>query len=452
MREVYDVVIAGGGPAGSTAGLILARQGFSVCILEKDKHPRHHIGESFLPRSMPLLRELGLEDALRKLPHIPKYGAEFGLGNNPRTRAFGFKDGLIAGFPVFNIERCFFDKMLLDEARNSGAEVYEETPVREVLNLSTSEVRVKTRDREVRGRILLDCSGQGTLIGRHLKTRKGFDDPALQKVAYYQHFENVERSPGELDGHPLIIMCDEGWFWLIGLSPTKTSVGFVSHPHFVKTLNIPPKRLLAWAVARCPIVRNRMRNASGPIDNYILSDFSYRCKPYAGDGYFLVGDAAAFIDPIFSAGVTLAMMGAYETARTAAALLKGEISPRRAQTDHIRYLSRVTNPFWRLIFGYYQHSFRELFMHGQGPFQMQKAVISILAGQVFPRPIWALRWRHRAFEVCIQLQKHFKLVPRRDPCRLVNETPVPIPWLDSASESVEAVAPSPVVVSIRQTV
>src|SRR5262249_9533131 len=111
MRDRYDIVIAGGGPAGSTAGPILARPGVSGSILARDRPPRHHIGESILPRNMPLLQDLGLEPALRRLVHVPKYGAEFGIGNDRATRSFTFKDGLLPGFPVFNIERAPFDKM-----------------------------------------------------------------------------------------------------------------------------------------------------------------------------------------------------------------------------------------------------------------------------------------------------------------------------------------------------
>jgi flavin-dependent dehydrogenase len=277
-------------------------------------------------------------------------------------------------------------------------------------------------DAEVSGRILLDASGQGTLVGRALKIRTNFDDPELQKVAYYQHFDGVERPPGDASGHPCIIMCEEGWFWLIGLSATKTSVGFVTRPSFVRTLNIPPAQLLAWAIERCPVVRHRMRDAIGPSGNVVLSDFSYRCRPYAGDGYFLVGDAACFLDPIFSTGVTLAMLSAQHTAGTVQRLLRGELSPAGARRRHIQFVTESTRPFWRLIRGYYQHSFRELFMNGQGPVQMQGAIISILAGQVFPRPPWSLRWRHRAFDLCVRLQKHVALVPRREPCRLIHHT------------------------------
>ena len=436
MRDQYDVLIAGGGPAGSTVGRLLAREGFSVCIIEKDKHPRMHVGESFLPRNMQLIKDLGLEEALMRIPHVPKYGAEFGIGNNPVTRSFTFRDGLIPGQVVFNIERSLFDKMLLDEAQRSGVEVFEETAVKEIVNLAHGDVRLATTKGQFKGRVLLDCSGQGAFLGRALDLRRTFKTPALQKVAYFQHFDNVERLPGEADGHPGIIMCDEGWFWLIGLNEKRTSVGFVTHPWFVKTLGIPAKDVLGWAIARCPVVRHRMRNATGPQGNIIISDFSYTCKPYAGkDGaYFMVGDAACFLDPIFSAGVTIAMMSAEHTARNVTNLLRGKISAAAAERKHIHFVKSSTKPFWRLNRAYYKHPFRELFMHGQGPFKMQNAVISILAAQVFPKPIWALRWRHRAFELVIFLQKYFTLVPRREPCRLVQEQPGPVPWVDSMIE------------------
>ena len=434
MNDRFDVIIAGGGPAGSTAAIVLARAGHSVCVLEKDAHPRFHIGESILPRNMLLLKELDLEGAVRALPHQPKYGAEFGMGNDFQTRRFTFTDGLLPGFPVFNIERSHFDKMLLDQARCAGAKVHEQMPVKEILRLEDGDVRVRTAQGEIQGRVLLDASGHGTLVGRHLNLRRNFTDPQLQKVAYFQHFEGVERPEGTTSGHPCIIMCEEGWFWLIGLSEHKTSVGFVTRPGFTKTLSIAPQALLSWAVQRCPVVRHRMRTATGPATNEVLSDFSYRCRPYAGKGYFMIGDAACFLDPIFSTGVTLAMMSARNAADLVGAVLKGSRSPESARRGHIGFIDRSCAPFWRLIHGYYRHAFRELFMEGQGPFQMQRAIISILAGQVFPKPCWALRWRHRAFEACVALQEHVALVPRRAPCRLIDTPPESVPAFAAACE------------------
>ncbi len=437
MQGKYDVVIAGGGPGGATAAIVLARAGLSVCVLERDRHPRFHIGESILPRTMPLLQELGLEQAVRDLPHVPKFGAEFGFGNDHTTRKFAFTDGLLAGSPVFNIERSGFDKVLLDAARQAGAEVFEQRAVKAITELADNDVEVVTADGPVRARLLLDASGHGTVVGRALSLRKNFAEPELQKVAYFQHFDGVERLPGDESGHPGIFMCDEGWFWMIGIGQNRTSVGFVTRPSFVRSLPnaLSPNRLLQWAVERCPVVRHRMRHATGSAENMILADFSYRCRPYAGPGYMMIGDAACFLDPIFSTGVTLAMMTGKHAAVLAVAMLHGDVSARSAQRRHCHYIEGATEPFWRLIRAFYEHSFRELFVHGTGPLQMPGAIISLLAGQVFPRPVWSLRWRHRAFDLCVRLQRSFELSPHRPRFYLTDEPPQPLPLITGSTRT-----------------
>jgi flavin-dependent dehydrogenase len=421
VNNNYDALIAGGGPAGAVSALLLARAGLKVCVLEKSRHPRFHIGESILPRCLPLLQELGLETAMRQLPHVPKFGAEFGFGNDFNTMRFGFTDGLLPGAATFNIERAPFDQMLLDAARDAGAEIFQDTAIRSIDRLDEDCVQVSTADRQWSARILLDCSGHGTLVGRHLGTRRNFDDPHLQKVAYFEHYENVERLPGADSGHPTLIMSAEGWFWLIGLNETKTSVGFVTRPQLAKQLDVAPDRLLQWAIRRCPVVRHRMRNAVGPSTNQVLADFSYTCRPLAGPGYLLVGDAGCFLDPIFSTGVTLAMMSGREAAQTAIRILRHTASPRRARRAYRQFVQGSTAIFWRLIRDYYRQGFRELFMEGQGPLQVHKAVISALAGQVFPRPVWALRWRLHVFHLLVRVQQYLPIVPRRAEFSLLDE-------------------------------
>jgi 2-polyprenyl-6-methoxyphenol hydroxylase-like FAD-dependent oxidoreductase len=228
-------------------------------------------------------------------------------------------------------------------------------------------------------------------------------------------------------------MADEGWFWLIPLDDRHTSVGFVAHPDLVKRVGVPATRMLAWAVARCPVVRDRMAAARGEPTNDVLADFSYTCRPYAGPGYFLIGDAAAFLDPIFSTGVTLAMMSAVEAARHTIGILRGQTSPAAARREYVRYIDAGSRPLWRLIRRFYQHSFRELFLNGAGPLQVHRAVISILAGQVFPRPRWCLRWRLRLFEAFVSLNKRFPLVPRRRRFSLLAGEPAAAPAATSAA-------------------
>ena len=429
MNQDYDVVIAGGGPAGATAALVLARAGHRVCVLEKDSHPRFHIGESLLPRTTPLLRELGIDARLAALPQVTKNGAEFGFGDASATRKFTFHDALIRGEPIFNIERAVFDKALLDLAREAGATVCEATPVRSIGRLEDGAVEVGTAQGAVRGKVLLDASGQATLVGRALQLRRGFADAQLQKVAYFQHFTGVERPGGPEEGHPCIALCDEGWFWLIAINATTTSVGFVAHPSLAHTLGVAPADMLGWAVARCPLVRLRMRAATGPVRNQVQSDFSYTCQPYAGPGYFLLGDAASFLDPIFSTGVTLAMMTGSNVATLVQQMLRGELSGGAARQQHIAYVTRSTRPFWRLIRNSYRHAFRELFVTDDGAFQIRGAIISLLSGQVFPRPPWALRWRHRLFDLLIWAQQYVPLVPRQTPFSLIAEPAQPPAFL-----------------------
>jgi flavin-dependent dehydrogenase len=404
----------------------MARAGLKVCVLEKDQHPRFHIGESILPRNMDMLRELGLAEEMQKLPHLPKFGAEFAMGNDHNTMTFLFNQGLVPGSRVFNIERALLDTMLVEQARKAGAEVWEKTAVKSINHLEDGHVEVATADKVLRGRVLMDASGHGTVVGRYLGTRRNLDDPELKKVAYFNQFENVELLPGDAAGHPSIFMADEGWFWIIGLNPKVTSVGFVTRPDFTKQLKVPPDQILQWAISRCPVVRHRMRNATGTATNRVLADFSYTCSPNAGPGYFLVGDAGCFLDPIFSTGVTLAMVGGNHAAKLAIAMLNGEISPKAAQKAYGKFIKGSTSVFWRLIRKYYRHSFRELFMHGRGPHNVHGAIISTLAGEVFPRPIWALRWRMRLFELCEWLQRFVAMVPRRPRFSLVQEPPIPL--------------------------
>jgi flavin-dependent dehydrogenase len=411
-----DVLVIGGGPAGATAALVMVRAGLSVRVLERATMPRFRIGESFMPRNLQLLRELGLESELRRLPHVDKRGVEFAFGDGEQRRDFHFAGGLLDdGREAFNVERAAFDHMLLAAAARAGAEVLQGQAARRILRLAETgddAVAVEAEGGETfTARVLVDASGQATLVGKHLGIRKVL--PEMKKVSYFEHFENVERRPGLEGGFPTMVMCDEGWFWLIPMDERRMSVGLVMDADAARQAGVPPPRMLAWGVSRCPLMRRRMAASSGPETNLVMADFSYRCSPYAGPGYFLAGDAATFVDPIFSTGVCLAMMGGAEAGRGIAGLLRQGARPAAVRRQYCRFVDRCSAPFFRLVRQYYDHSFRELFLNGEGPCDVHRAVLSVLAGSVFPRPVLALRWRTALMTLFVHLNRHLPLVPRR---------------------------------------
>ncbi len=408
----YDVLIFGGGPGGATAALALAKRGLSVAVLEKDSHPRFHIGESLLPRLLPLIEELGLADRIDGLPHLDKYGATFQMANADEPARMRFDESLLPGTPTLNVERASFDKMLLDAAREAGAEVFEQTPVKRIERLGADGCEVVTPAGRFAGRMCIDASGHGTVIGRHFDRRRPVADENLRRVAYFEHFEHVDMPCGADTGSPLLVLCDEGWFWMIGIDPQRTSIGFVARPGLNKQVGVPANEMLRWAIDRAPVVRERMAEAVGPETNRTLADFSYSCAPFAGPGYFLVGDAACFLDPIFSTGVTLAMMSGNEAAGHAAELLAGRGRGKRAIRQYEAFVKDSTAIFFKLIRRYYAHSFRELLLCPGSPWRVRNAMISVMAGQVFPKPPWALRWRLAMFYGFERLQRHMAVVPR----------------------------------------
>jgi flavin-dependent dehydrogenase len=420
----YDAVVIGGGPCGAVAARMLALENLKVAIIERDKQFPMRVGESLMPHVFDTLRELGLEERMRNVSYVDKFGASFGFGHDESLKRIAFTDGFPAGgTKAYNVERSSFDEMLLEAAREAGAQTHRGCAVQSIEKLADGDVEIVVSGEKVKASYLVDASGASTVVGRHLGLRQPIPD--FRKLAYYSHFTGVERGEGRAAGDVVVIMCDEGWFWLIPIDETRTSVGLVVDSAWAKQSGVPPLELLEWAMARVPQIKSRCEKAVriGPIR--AAADFSYVCKPCAGPGYFMSGDSAIFVDPIFSAGVCLGMMTGKLAAEGIVSILRRGASPDVVRQNYISYFENSSSIYFRLTQAFYRQSFREFIVHPRSTFQINRAMIAILGGHVFPPPLpFYLRWRLRLFEFLIKLQRLLPIVPHRRTFSLTRGGPI----------------------------
>lgn len=436
-----DVTIIGAGPGGAVAALVAARKGLRVEVLERETFPRFHLGESLLPHTFEMLEELGLADRAEGLTHVPKYGAAFAMGDSEDTTLFWFpqRDPKRRS-RTLNIERAQLDVLLLEAAREAGAQVHEGVRVDAIASLGSEGAELRTSRGTIRSRVLIDASGQGSVVGRHLGTRKPIED--FQRVAYFEHFKGVHHPEGDERGSSIIVMCADAWFWLIPLDHERTSVGLVMKPDVIRKHGVRASEALTWGIERCPFVRKAMANARGPGSNRVCADYSYRCRPYAGEGYFLVGDAAVFVDPVFSTGVSLAMASGKRAAESAAMILENPGSAATVRAAYASSIDTTSSPLFAMIDRFYQHPFREFLINGPGPIGIHNAVLSILAGRVFPKARWRDRTRVTLLDGLMRVQKATgRLVPKREPFFLSQSERVAVAGLRDADASAHEACP-----------
>lgn len=390
MTTDFDVLIVGGGPGGSTAATCLAQAGLRVACFERERYPRFHVGESLLPSNLPIFDRLGVHEAIKKAGFLVKYGATFVDEQEGHAHTFYFaKD---KPWPCFGYQvvRSEFDAILLRHAAAEGVMVFEETSV-ETASIRREGVTITVHSstgerRQVTGAFLVDASGRDAFLAGALGRRERI--PNLGKVALYAHFAGAHRFPGIEEGNIRIYVFEDGWFWWIPFAGDVTSVGCVLHARAVRGREGSIGALFDAMIARCRHVAEGLERARRVSPVYRSANFSYRVWPVVGDRSLSVGDAVAFVDPIFSAGVFIAMQSGELAARAISeAFRDGTFSARRFRR-YARQYERGVAPFFTFIKKYYQPAFLDIFLRPNRRLGMVDAVTTVLAGGAFlSRPL-----------------------------------------------------------------
>lgn len=375
---MFDTIIMGGGPAGSSTAGLLAQAGANVLVIERSRFPRFHIGESLLPRSLPLLDKLGVTFKSSELQY--KSGAEF----------FDEADGSYANYPfadalpglrrdhAFQVERAVFDERLLRRASELGATVHEEEQVTRVVTEETG-VTVETDKGRYRGRYCVDATGQAAFFAKRSKTVAPYQD--FGRGAVFSHFDNLTDDANEVlgsDGNIKVIMLSDGWAWLIPLTGRRLSVGVVTRERKLSEDSIDE------LLASSPLTNRAVRGAER-LSTQLTGNFSFRNTKPHGARFCCIGDAACFLDPVFSSGVALAMEGAESTS---AALLPALERGTEARPDLMAEAEAHMNCAYRnigaLVYAFYHTKMiRNLFFARRPNPQLRAGLISILAGDIW---------------------------------------------------------------------
>jgi flavin-dependent dehydrogenase len=411
--SLRDVVVVGAGPAGSVAGAYLARAGMRPLILEKERFPRFAIGESLLPYGNEILKELGVWPELERGGFVKKYGADFCTGCNERFNRYWFRRVFgEAQEYTFQVDRARFDHLLMNRARTEGCEVVEGARVVSVKRGEDGKVFIGYEDPEgthtIAARWLVDASGRSGVAGAVLDwPRRATRDRKM--VAVYGHFRRVARNGGEAAGHTVIVRFKEGWFWLIPLANDTTSVGAVVPPELLRSHGGLEAAFQACVNAN-PEVATRMAKAETLVPLRATADYSWRHASFAQDRILLTGDAAGFVDPIFSSGVMLAMKSGRLAARTIQkheALGRG-LTPREGRA-YTREIAAWMKLYSRIIRSFYDRAGFEIFMNPMPVLGIPRSIGLVVGGKM-DLPL-AQHARIALFGLICAAQRVLRIVP-----------------------------------------
>jgi flavin-dependent dehydrogenase len=383
----YDVIVAGGGPGGSTVASRLALEGVRVLVLEKERFPRFHLGESLLPMSLAVFDEIGVKQKL-DLRFIRKNGARFVKGETGEEVSFKFANAVRKGHPyAFHGPRADIDQVLLDHAAELGAEVRQGWTVSGLLKDGDRATGVVARGPDgaevtIEAALVVAATGRDALASRRPGAKE--KTPRLERtLAVFSHFDGCKRLGGDDEGDIRIVIVKEGWFWVIPFRGDRTSVGVVLEPSAIAGASGDLDAFLAGLFATWAPMREIMAGSKQVFPARAAADFSYRVPRASGNGWLCVGDAGGFIDPLFSTGFHLAVKGADLAARAiSSALAAGDVSEARWQ-DFERQVKAATQTYIGVVQAFYEGSLVELLFDPNKRDMMRKMITSVLAGDVF---------------------------------------------------------------------
>ena len=381
-----DILVVGGGPAGSTISALLAGQGYDVVLLEKSRHPRFHIGESLLPLNLPLFERLGVAEQVAAIGII-KYGAEFVSPDHQQSSYFDFGQALDKSFPhAYEVRRSELDQILFNNAIAKGARTREGCRVTgtEFPGGARAVVTAQGEDGQVsewRPRFVVDASGRDTLLAKQFGIKQRNSKHA--SAAIYGHFDGAERRTGKEEGNITLFWFEHGWFWYIPLADGSVSVGAVCWPYYMKSRRAGTEQFFFDTIALCPPLAKRLQAAKLASAVTATGNFSYTSSRSSGPNYLMLGDAYAFIDPVFSTGVLLAMNSAFAGAEAIDECLRNPAGASHALRRFDRTARHGLRTFSWIIYRMTTPVMRNLFMQPSNKFRLQETLLSVLAGDLF---------------------------------------------------------------------
>lgn len=363
LKKNYDAIVVGGGPAGSSTAALLAEKGHDVLVVEKEKFPRYHVGESLMPFCYFPLERLGLIDTLMESANPRKYCVQFVRQDGFLSQPFYFFQHFDhPSSTTWQVWRSEFDKMILDKARSNGATVMEETKAKKLIKSGDRVEGITVESDElgsldILAPIVVDASGRDCFAAH--KQKWMVRDPELKKIALWTYYKGAKRDPGLDEGATTVAyLPNKGWFWYIPLSGDMVSVGIVAERDYLFNGSTKDhEEIFQREVLNNEWIKDHLSEAEQTGEYRITGEYSYRNRYCASDGLVLAGDALGFLDPVFSSGVFLALKSGVMLADEIDLALKaGDLSAKSFDRYGKRMQSSIET-MRKIVYAFYDKDF-----------------------------------------------------------------------------------------------